>query len=588
MTEDRISPVPIATATELWSRLVEVGVLRPQSYDADIVTLLKSQLPGSGSLAPRMAVVGWTARDLLRAMSPVVDSFAGLMRDLLSLYSDIAATKATNDNLTVAFEFDEGDVFDQSLAQFRGAVAALDQARAARGEFVLSPQRWNYPAANMNSPDYVEAGALRDDREGEWGFTLSAPPEAVDPALTRGVSLVYAVLTAACNTMLDYGGTMHAVHNNALLWGPRTDEFAAHRALFIDFTDYHPEVTILQLRADVEYLESRSTGEVQRWLRGIEEWCASFWDSDARDDAEAALESVLSLPMWGKRHELYSAWVVCVIAKAFKDRRLQFEVVDGTLKFPFKATKIASFEDELGPVELWAEVRSDASGDLTHGRKRGVQPDYRFLRPGQEPADTEMAVEVKQYRRAAAARHGDTARDYAQALPHARVTIVAHGPIGSTAIGRVGESDRSRVEFRENMRSLESVEAEGLVSELQQVFPPVPACIVAIEVARCSVEQVEILLGVQRRELVGLTNPRGSAPLPAIGSSTEEELVLEIVCHPERGHTIDQAGLRVALTFSDGEVRSFEALPPNFTKVWHIGTVRGASFLMSAETIESD
>lgn len=585
---DRASPVPIATAAELWSRLVEAGVLLPRSYDEEIVTLLKSQLPGNGSLTSRMEVAGWTARDLLRAMSPLVDSFAVLMRDLLSLYSNIAATQATNNNLTVAFEFDEGDVFDQSLAQFRGAVAALDQAQAARGSFVLSPLRWNYPAANTRSPDYVDPRTLRDDDEGEWRFTLPAPPDAVDPAVTRGVSLVYAVLTAACNTMLDYGGTMHAVRNNASLWGSPTDEFAEHRALFFDFTDYHPEATIVQLRADVEYLESRGPDEVQRWLRGIEYWSASFWGSDVRDDAESALESVLSLPMWGKRHELYSAWVVCVIAKAFKERRLQFEVVHGRLSFPFRSTKIASFDDELGPVELWAEIRSDASGQLSHGRKRGVQPDYRFLRPGQQRFDTAMAIEVKQYRRPAAARHGDTARDYARALPHARVTIVAHGPIGSTAIGRVDEPDRPRVEFRENVRSLTSVESEALVSELQQAFPPVPAHVVAIELSQSSVETVEILIGTQRLELGGMTIPHGGTPLPAVGLSTEGEVVLKIVCHPERQHTVDQASLCVALTFGDGEKRRFEALQPNSTKVWHVGTLRAAYFLMSAETVESD
>ncbi|WP_196716807.1 hypothetical protein [Actinomyces trachealis] len=113
------------------------------------------------------------------------------MRDLLSLYADIAASHATKEKLTISYEFDEGDVLDQSLAQFRSAVATLDRAQAARGSFVLSPQRWEYPLPKMWQLDNAEAHSLREGSADRWGFTLPAAPEAGDPAVARGVSLVY-------------------------------------------------------------------------------------------------------------------------------------------------------------------------------------------------------------------------------------------------------------------------------------------------------------------------------------------------------------------------------------------------------------
>ena len=582
---DSGSSIPLVTAAEVWRRLVDDGVLRPTSYDGDVVALLDAQLPGSGALPVRMDFARWTARDLLRAMSPVVDSFAGLMRDLLALYADIAATQATKENLTLSYEFDQGDVFDQSLAQFRSTVATLDRAQVARGSFVLSPQRWKFPAAKEGSYDKAKVHALREGDPYEWDFSLPARPVADDPAVARGVSLVYAVLAASCDTLRNYGATMHAVHNNSVFWGEYTNDPGDHQKLYFDFTDYFPEAVILRLRADVDHLASKKPDDVRNWLGKIENWCSSFWETEA-SDAESALESVLSLPMWGKRHELYSAWVVCVIAEALRGHRLQFEVVNGQLSFPFKATKIASFEDRYGPVELWAEVRSAASGDLAHGRKRGVQPDYRFLRAGRALSNTEMAVEVKQYRRAAAARHGDTARDYARALPRARVTVVAHGPIGDTAIHRVDGADRSRVTFRENVRSLVSTESKDFIAELTEVFPPA-SYVQEIEVVQVHVDEVEVRLITDQEEPGGGTILRRGERIQAIGPSLRAAVILEIVCHPERRHTIDAAHPRVAITFTDGEVRFFEAVQPSPSTSWHVGTLRAASFTMSDETIES-
>lgn len=585
------SLTPMSTAAEVWRRLVETGVLQPRSYDEDVVSLLEGKLPGPGALPVRMNIVQWTARDLLRALAPVVDSFAGLMRDLLSLYANIAASSATNENLTLSYEFDEGDVLDQSLAQFRSAVATLDRAQSARGRFLLSPRRWEYPSAGKWQVDNAEMRTLREGSESgsEWDLALPAAPEAADPLVARGVSLVYGILTTACEKLKTYGATMHAVFNSPTLRGRGKEELDETLALYSDFTDYWPEAVLLNLEADVKYLKSKPSRDVQSWLRGVENWCSSFWETEEAWEAESVLESVLSLPMWGKRHELYSAWVVCVIAEAFKAHHLRFEVVDGRLSFPFRATKIATFDDQVGPVELWAEVRSAASGALAHGRIRGVQPDYRFLRPGQDPSDTEMAVEAKHYRRAAATRHGDTASDYARALPRARVSIVAHGPIGGTAVERVDRCDRPRIAFRENVRSLSSVESAEFIAELQEAFPPpeLESHVEVIEVTWSCVFEVEVRIITQSQgsSRDAILHRGARVQLPA--AAGDAEIIAAIVCHPERRHTIDKARPCVALTFSDGKVKTFEPAQPNLSRVWHVGTLMAGSFTASSTAFES-
>lgn len=573
----------MSTAAQVWRRLVQDRVLLPKSYDEDVADLLNGQLPGVGSLTARMDVADWTARDLLRAMLPVVDSFAELTRDLFSLYSGIVATQATKENIVVSYEFDEQDVFDQSLEQFRSAVSTLNQAQAAQGSFVYSPMLWRFPWGDTSSFGN-EVSALRDGGRNEWGFTLPAPPDAKDPAVARGVSLVYAVLTAACETLRTYGGTMHLVHNNPALLDTGSAELGWHGQLYFDFTDFFPEAVIVGLRREVARLASQPPTVVASWLRDVESWCESFWAAGT-GDAESALESVLSLPMWGKRHELYSAWVVCLIAEAFKDRDMQFKVVDGKLAFPFRGTQIATFKDRGGLVGFWSEVRSAASGELGHGRKNGVQPDYRFLRPGQPTSDAEMAVEVKQYRRAAASRHGITARDYAQALPEAQVTIVAHGPIGATALDRVALNDQTRVSFRDNVRRLDSTESKAFIEELTAVFPS-PSHVQAVEVVSARVNEVEVrLMAPESEPSAGRVVHRG-ARVQGLGPTSAAEVVIAIVCHPERAHTIDHALVRVAVTDSEGVTRVFEAVPPISSTVWHLGTLGAGKLSLSAATVE--
>lgn len=578
--------VPKRTASELWQHFVDKGIFHPKTYDEDIVTLLDAQLPGTGSIRRRMRDAGWSAQDWLRAISPVLNSFSGLIGDLLSLYTEIGARQASEDNLVISYEFEDGNSFDQSLVQFKDAVAAVHHAQTTCGVFSAPDHAAHYfrlVSSHWHSFD-PPPSALRPDPE-QWNFTLPPPPETSDPAIARGVSLVYSVLTASCETLRSYGATMNAAHNNSWLHDSENNPLSSfHRGLYFAFTDYFPEVLISQLKVDVKSVSQKSSNDVNDWLHRIEKWSSVFWCVEA-GNAEDALESVLSLPMWGKRHELYSAWVVCVIAEAFSNQNLQFEVADGRLSFPFRSTRIATFEDRSGPITLWSEMRSEASGNLSHGRKHGVQPDYRFLRPEQKPSDSERVIEVKQYRRAAGSRHGNTAKDYAQALPRAKVSLVAHGPIGSSAITRVDEHNRSRVSFHENMRSLNSAESREFIEELRQEFPPA-VHLTNLRVIDTNVNCPEIrIIGRQMASGAETILDQGkTVHLPA--PLREGEVFLEIVCHPEHNHTIDKAGLTILATYSDGTEARLIPISPNTSRTWHVGTIRYSTFSQTKRTVE--
>src|SRR4051794_7444660 len=103
---------PIRDATDLWSAWVREGTLKPKHYDSDVEELVIAALARSGfrgsPVTMAMSQAEWTARDLIHALAPAVNSFAGMLRDLLRLMTRISATHGNDTNLRVVYEFEDG------------------------------------------------------------------------------------------------------------------------------------------------------------------------------------------------------------------------------------------------------------------------------------------------------------------------------------------------------------------------------------------------------------------------------------------------------------------------------------------------
>ncbi|MEV2242096.1 hypothetical protein [Micromonospora sp. NPDC049891] len=182
-----------------------------------------------------------------------------------------------------------------------------------------------------------------------------------------------------------------------------------------------------------------------------------------------AVETMLALPIWGRRHEFYSAWLVTEFDKALPER-LTFRVQEGILAFPFRATPIADMESAAGPIELWAELRSPYHNPIGASRKNGIQPDYRFLAGPDPQCDTVLAVEAKQYLRPAAKNPGQALADYSGGLPKAVVILAAYGPVSPSAIIYVPQSRRHRAHVHDYVHP----GAPGCSSFQQQIAAALP------------------------------------------------------------------------------------------------------------------
>lgn len=140
------------------------------------------------------------------------------------------------------------------------------------------------------------------------------------------------------------------------------------------------------------------------------------------------LESLLELPYWERRYELYSAWVLTQIDGALKGTGTRYSVREGVLSFSFKGVCLAEC-GLLSPSPLvYAELRSNLDNPIGRGRKHGIQPDYTIaVRPVLDPDSALAVVECKQYKRPNRKAFEAAMVDYANGRPQAFVSLVDYG-----------------------------------------------------------------------------------------------------------------------------------------------------------------
>lgn len=463
-----------STAADLWRSWLRSGVLRPQDYDRDLADAIRRQLGPSRTrdLARAMDRAEWTPRDLLQAIAPDLDSFSGMLRDLLRLYEKVGARSATGENLLISYEFDENDPFDVLLSSFREQEESARRVSSSGSGITFRPDDvFQNPAREFGDWDAVDR--LFGPRPDEWPFARGAPRfdptghPRTDAVVGRGMRMVDAVMATLARlgpTRAEVAQWVHESGAEGTVAGNMAR--AAH--------DYCPLMTTAALHGLADAVRNGSVEPGM--LDELDAWLTGFESKTELETLVSDVTDLLSLPSWGKRHELYSAWISTQFDLALAVDRAEFRVVDGALRFPFKATLLAEIVAAGGAYELWCEMRTDLVDPVSRERLRGIQPDFRILRREPTGGDaTVLAVEVKQYRRGAAGRHGRALARYAAGLPGATVLLVGHGPLGKTVRDKVPVADRSRTVVFEGVRPGRPDNSAAFRAEIERLLPPPPA-----------------------------------------------------------------------------------------------------------------
>ena len=97
-------------------------------------------------------------------------------------------------------------------------------------------------------------------------------------------------------------------------------------------------------------------------------------------DIEVAdLETLLSLPAWRKRHELFGVWVATEMLASIENHEITIHHAQGELRFGFGEAKIADVTSARPRLALYAERRTPLEAPVGKGRKTGGAAGLRTL-----------------------------------------------------------------------------------------------------------------------------------------------------------------------------------------------------------------
>ncbi len=417
--------------------------------DADIEVALKAALGLSGDPSPLEACLDKDAASpppaisietFLVALLTSQQGYAGMMRDMLDLLVQAGATRDSR-SMGVEFRFDDvSEPLRYTLEAFREAVERVEKVLDSRFELPPSGQLWELREVLMSK------GAVP---------ALSSPPAdfPAAPALpATGHPVLDAMLEAIAQLVKDFrtlcsgfGATRGAAYHAVSGAGAGADDRVKGQVgAATDYWDVQVANMLQQLASrviaralDADDLVSALQPQLDR-IELRRDWVARTY--------RELLDS-LQLPTWRKRHELFSVWAGSVLLRTARAQAESFHyhVINGVLSFAFGGSRLATYVHGGEQFDIWAELRSALVGSSTK-RKKGIQPDFRVLRPAMDTthnAATRLVLECKHYLAPSISNFSAAAKDYAGSCPTAEVFVVNHGVIDHPAlIASVAAQDR--------------------------------------------------------------------------------------------------------------------------------------------------
>ncbi len=453
----------ISTAPELWEQLVHDGGLQPSGWDKELVAALELRL-GKGLPTRLEDLLKFTSvEELVLAILAELQPFGAMMADLLELFERHGARHS---GAFVAIEFDFGrqgkNDLHFDLREFRDAQRALQHATA-------TVRRWDWEEeahwkllqtlsrsalSTASEPSDPAARAWLNEWELErWPDRALEPPETSNDRLADRLAEIWelwrAVIEESRAAVAD--GSWKRLQRAELTPGEERLEVLERLE-----NDHFARVLVLDAYTAVEQTErSGSPDAADDLANALTELIERYPPTIAQGQvAVETLQDILNLPVFKHRYELYGAWVFTQLVAAWPPGA-ELCVIDGVLRFPFKATVLADLLDTEPPACIVCELRTPLENPKGKSRKTAIQPDYSVL-VGELPKDLQdgsiaelavMDVECKQYKSPANRDFAYALEDYARGRPKSHVVLVSHGPLNSKTItDKVAEKVRDRTE----------------------------------------------------------------------------------------------------------------------------------------------
>ena len=480
---------PIPDGAYLWERLMRSGGLQLDRYDKTVEDEVRSRL----SVPKRASLVGFlrqrrvSTRDLLVPLLVVLRPWSRMMVELLTLFEQIGARRGSG-NLQMKFDFgDDAAELDFDLRHFREIVEHW--ARVVRP---VAVRRWTISDLwNLEEPLRVPHERQRRPSTGpvaRWierydqGIFIPDLPcpksgdERFDEEMRKAWDVWVALLSHACRTWPPTDELPGVVSESSEEEIDQEFNMDGGASRFLNGKmDRWARLFAEEAYLVADDLSKLQGGDLHSRAEQVTQQLASVMEavpSTVRDieTVEREIEELLSLPIWKRRHDLYSVWVLARIVEALGGvTALSFHHEGDVFVIRFSGTHIATLDSVRPRLHLWAELRSPLKHPRGKGRVAGIQPDYRLLvEPLSELTSAVVGVECKQYMRASGSRFSTTLEDYARGMPTARILLVNYGKGGASSLKDIKKDLAVRCAVIDQFRPFSSDSLGTLTREIRE------------------------------------------------------------------------------------------------------------------------
>lgn len=467
-----------ADAAEVWDFLVERGGLQVSDYDQGIVEALGTFL-GFDPIVPfkrQLKSARVPVEDFINAFFRAIEPYAMMMSDLLAMF-ERAGAQSTRENLEVGFDFAKSandlrfDLrsFRKWIERWRQVTRPVTVERWDTGLLWELRQAFEAVPGQQWSPDADVARWLREYSEDRcWPESDVSGPDCDHPLASDLMRRVWKVWSGVVTASKQFGADRETLRRIAFGGDEESARLRTETANVHSLLD--PRV-LGQLDSDgwagsllgVAYswasrLSQTDYDDAAALASALHERLEAVFarvPNDRRDLNAAVLEfeELLNLPLWKRRHELYSAWVSTQLVDALGREAVRIHEDDGVILFSFSGTHLATTDGYALPLHVWAELRSPLGNPVGRGRVRSIQPDYSVaLEPVTAPGACVIAVECKQYLKASAKNFAAALADYSRGRPNAQVILVNYAAAPRRILDQVAAELRDRAHLIGNMR----------------------------------------------------------------------------------------------------------------------------------------
>jgi len=466
----------LSSAAAAWRHLVATAGFDPDGYDAPLVRALRDPVEGLGldptrDIAEELSDRKVSVEEFLAAFFRVMRPYGRMLQDLLDLFTEAGAQFGEH-NLAVEFDFGRGvdlgfdvEQFRQWLAQWARAIGSVAEAQWNTDQLwqlvqiLRHRQEGNNPALPELNQWNLQYREFR--RWPEVRVSLPATGDLeLDELLQRGWRLWETVLrecAAKSRDREDLARRWRESWNRDAEDRDVEDDQWPLRVLGSLDSDLWPASLLNGLISTAH--EARTPNADWNLLNDCKARLKSLFASlpslpALRESWVLEWQAYLDLPLWKRRHELYSAWVSTQILAATAPLPRRVHCEDLVLRFAFGGSHIATLPTLDPAVHLWAELRSPIEHrPVGLGRKTRIQPDFTLLSdPLTGKSTAILVVECKQYKHASKKNFLAAMIDYARGRPNAAILLVNYGPAPSLWVDEAPPDVRSRLhligEFR--------------------------------------------------------------------------------------------------------------------------------------------